>query len=107
MGAKGLVLNHSTIAWEQTSVYFRGVAKEALPPPTRSAQGKLQGRRASSLSLDVTTKHSPVGVGKALLPLKKFSSSFAAALPPTTALQLSTPPSAATPQTQLGMSLIG
>lgn len=30
MGAKGLVLNHSTIAWKQISLCFRGIAEDAL-----------------------------------------------------------------------------
>lgn len=46
MGAKGLVLNHSTIAWKPTSVYFRGAVKETLSPSDMLSSGQAPGQES-------------------------------------------------------------
>lgn len=44
MGAKGLVLNHNTIAWKQTLVYFRSAVKEGLDPSDVLGSGQDPGQ---------------------------------------------------------------
>jgi len=46
MGAKGLVLNHSMIAWKQTPVYFRGFVKQALSLSDMLSSGQALGQES-------------------------------------------------------------
>lgn len=44
MGAKGLVLNHTTIAWKHTMVCLRSVVKEGLDPSDMLGSGQDPGQ---------------------------------------------------------------
>lgn len=44
MGAKGLVLNHTTVAWKQTVGYFRSVVKKGFDPSNMLGSGQDPGQ---------------------------------------------------------------